>query len=1009
MTFPTSGTSGSRITFVGTRTGASWDTIIDGSTAVSTSWVAAPEVGSGVYKTSLGYNPWMMTSNNFGIWKIGQRQMNGEDRGVGTGFANLAKGPTLQENVNQSSPVVFWDGIDALHGFLNGTTYLRFRNQENPTGMNVRAAPAGAVLDFNGKNYITVQDVHVQGGQYQVWFHGGATGNIINQCSLIHGQHRVLHENATNNTVTNSKLVYQGIGFQTYTPGDWNTFNEGGYQRVVNRHRYDYNKFLIGDTNTDDTAIVVQGGSGFTISNNQISHGMEGITFYDSSSNTTVSGNSIFYHSDNCIYANHSGTLSAIFHHNLLYDCDHIFRLESMEFVTQLDIYANRFFQPWFSQDSGPKHIFVSSRVSYPGSSLVRIYQNSFAGAGWAVDNGCGSFPFVHMRNNFISTLGIASCGADYGTQVNNIGYGTIWFNNTIPTFILPGGNPGLNTAPSLISLGWPGMTTGYYVDGQPDYGAVQGGVDPGDTTSPTVNMTAPTNGAVVSGASVSVTATATDNVGVSGVQFLLDGAAQGAEDTSSPYAITWDSTAVGNGSHTLGARARDAAGNTITDSITVTVTNGDVTAPAVTIIAPATGTVVSGTAVAVSATASDNVGVAGVQFKLDGTDLGSEQCCSSNDIVWDTTTTTNGSHALTAVARDGAGNTTTSATITVTVTNSVSDTTPPTVSVTAPAAAATVSGSSVTFTATASDDVAVVGVQFKVDTVNVGAEDVTSTYGITWDSLTVPNGSHTITATARDAAGNATTSAGITVTVTNDTTAPAVSITAPAPSATVSGTAVVVTATASDAVGVVGVQFKLDGVDLSSEQCCTDTTISWNTTLTTNASHVLTAVARDAAGNTTTSASVTVTVANDTTAPTVSITAPTAFDVVSGASEPVTASATDNIGVAGVQFKLDDVNLGAEDIASPFTITWDTTATVDGTHTLTAVARDAAGNTTLSAGITVTVNNGGGSFPAEVTDLVIIASPTVVFPGAVTGLSTDGNTSLTFPGEAFGIGITSE
>jgi hypothetical protein len=95
------------------------------------------------------------------------------------------------------------------------------------------------------------------------------------------------------------------------------------------------------------------------------------------------------------------------------------------------------------------------------------------------------------------------------------------------------------------------------------------------------------------------------------------------------------------------------------------------------------------------------------------------------------------------------------------------SDTTPPTVSVTAPAAGATVTGT-INLNSTASDNVAVAGVQFKVDGNDVGSEDTTSPYSVTWDTLTATAGSHTITAVARDGAGNRTTSAGVTVTVNN-------------------------------------------------------------------------------------------------------------------------------------------------------------------------------------------------------------------------------------------------
>ncbi|MEK7569877.1 MAG: Ig-like domain-containing protein [Patescibacteria group bacterium] len=102
-------------------------------------------------------------------------------------------------------------------------------------------------------------------------------------------------------------------------------------------------------------------------------------------------------------------------------------------------------------------------------------------------------------------------------------------------------------------------------------------------------------------------------------------------------------------------------------------------------------------------------------------------------------------------------------------------DTTAPTVTVSSPAAGATVSGT-VTLAANALDNVGVVGVQFKVDGANVGAEDTTSGYAVSWNAASVSSGSHVITAVARDAAGNTTTSASVTVTVNNvptDSTAP--------------------------------------------------------------------------------------------------------------------------------------------------------------------------------------------------------------------------------------------
>jgi hypothetical protein len=191
------------------------------------------------------------------------------------------------------------------------------------------------------------------------------------------------------------------------------------------------------------------------------------------------------------------------------------------------------------------------------------------------------------------------------------------------------------------------------------------------------------------------------------------------------------------------------------------------------------------------------------------------------------------------------------------------------------------------------------------------------------------------------------------------DTTAPAINITAPANNATVSGITTV-SANASDNIGVAGVQFMLDGVNLGTEDTSSPYSISWSSGLTTNGAHTLTAVARDAAGNTTTSSSVNVTVSNvaDSTPPTVNLTAPTAGTTVSGSSVALSANAADNNAVAGVQFKVDNNNVGSEDTVSPYSINWDSNSVADGNHTITAVARDGAGNIATSSSITVTVKN---------------------------------------------------
>jgi hypothetical protein len=105
-----------------------------------------------------------------------------------------------------------------------------------------------------------------------------------------------------------------------------------------------------------------------------------------------------------------------------------------------------------------------------------------------------------------------------------------------------------------------------------------------------------------------------------------------------------------------------------------------------------------------------------------------------------------------------------------------------------------------------------------------------------------------------------------------------------------------------------------------------------------------------------------------DTTAPTVSITAPTGGATVSG-TVTLSANAADNVGVAGVQFQVDGANAGGEVTSAPYTLAWNSGAVASGAHTVTAIARDAAGNRTTSGAVSVTV----ASAPAPPTNVRIV------------------------------------
>jgi regulation of enolase protein 1 (concanavalin A-like superfamily) len=671
----------------------------------------------------------------------------------------------------------------------------------------------------------------------------------------------------------------------------------------------------------------------------------------------------------------------------------------------------------------------------------------------------------------------------------------------------------------------------------------------PTDTRPPSVAMKTPAPGATVSG-TVSVTASATDDVSVAGVQFKLDNANLGSEVALAPYTVAWDTTSAADGSHTLTAVARDASGKTATaSSVNVTVNNraaqsvlpagwshGDIGAvgppgdagydqSTQTFIVTGAGADVWGTADAfqyayttlngdgtiVARVATISAGAswikAGVMLRdtLDASSAHGFMLVSSakgaafqrrvaaggastgNTVVgvvapyWvklersvNTITASQSADGVswTIVATDAipmgsqilaglaVSSHTNAATATATfdhvsITAKGGDLTPPSVSITAPASGATVSGA-MTVSANASDNVGIAGVQFKLDGANLGTEVTHSPYAITWNTTTAANGAHSLVAIARDAAGNTATSTAVSVTVNNQAqeTLPSgwshgdvgavgppgnagydevtQTFTVSGAGADVWGTAdafhfaytpmsgdgTIVARVASVSAGAAWVKAGVmlrDTLDPSASQAfmlvsytkgtafqrrtatgglSTSTSgaavpapywvklvragnqftasessdgVTWTVVAKdtiTMGSQILAGVAVSSHTNTATATAtfdhVSVTPPgppSDTTAPTVAITAPASGSTVGGTTV-VSATASDNVGVAGVQFTLDGANLGAEIPTAPYNASWNTTSVANGTHALTAVARDAAGNKSTSAPISVTVNN---------------------------------------------------
>ncbi|MCX7993889.1 MAG: S8 family serine peptidase [Fimbriimonadales bacterium] len=218
-------------------------------------------------------------------------------------------------------------------------------------------------------------------------------------------------------------------------------------------------------------------------------------------------------------------------------------------------------------------------------------------------------------------------------------------------------------SADDLGSLGWDPQYGWGRVNAARAVNMALGGNGNIDTAAPHVGFASPSNGATVSGA-VSVQVNASDNVGVASVSLYVNNTLLGTR-TGAPYTFSWDTTRVSNGTYTLRVVATDAAGNTNSAQISVSVYNApDTTPPTVSITSPANGATVGNTQ-SVTVGASDNRGVVRVELYLNGGLVASSNSGSAtfnlNTRQW-----SRGAHTLQARAYDAAGNIGSSAAITV-------------------------------------------------------------------------------------------------------------------------------------------------------------------------------------------------------------------------------------------------------------------------------------------------------------------------------------------------------
>ena len=507
---------------------------------------------------------------------------------------------------------------------------------------------------------------------------------------------------------------------------------------------------------------------------------------------------------------------------------------------------------------------------------------------------------------------------------------------------------------------------------------------DPGtvDTSPPTAP--AGLGATAVSSSQIDLTWTAsTDDVGVTGYDVLRDGA---VITTVGSNAYSNSGLAAGT-TYTYAVRARDAAGNVSALSSTASATTWapDSVAPTVSMTAPAAGAAVSGT-VTVSASASDDVGVAGVQFLLDGASLGAEVAAPPYSISWNTSGAPNGAHALSARARDAAGNIATSSPVSVTVSNTA------TAGLMAGyafdegtgTAAADASGHGLTGTLIGGPGwstgeygsaVNLDGVDDRVDLGNPAALQFTGSMTLSaWINAAAFPGDDGAIVSKRGGDGyqlDTTVDKGPRTIGFKLTSGSGADMFRYGATALLSGRWYHVAGVYDAATAAMDVYLngQLDNGALLGTVAASQRNSAEKVLVGQRANGGFGFIGRidevRIYGRALTQAEIQADMntplgsppPSDHTPPTVAIASPATNAQVSDIVT-VTADAADDVGVAGVQFFVDGVPTGVEDGAAPYGLLWDTRTVANGAHVLTARARDAAGNTALSAGVPVNVGN---------------------------------------------------
>jgi hypothetical protein len=497
--------------------------IVDGGTSVS-GWVSAPEVASGVYKTtSIGFEPGSMVVEENGVVKDIPRsnKSNGLDY-----LANAADATEVTHYLKVE--VYFWDGIEALYFYKNGTTYIRFRNGDNPNNKTIRASnktSSGSCFMLSNKSYVTIKNFAIRAAWRGIVLKNSSTHHVIIENNKIYatGREKIYIESGTSDIDIKNNVLYGSGAWDlgSYKPGAWadGTIGSAPFDSAVKEHiYYTYKAYLSpsGSANYEDSGINLNdaGTSNIKIYGNKIYETLSGISLYGNSQ-ADIYNNIIYKMSSVGTYF--SENTSASIYNNLIYDTNINIRFGKCEDYSNnraYFIYNNKFYNPKNIGDHTFFHYSAPNGLPSEWSNFY-FYHNSFAGgyrvfapSGYVDEHG-GLKDTRFINNIFSSVYAYGNGGStfyDDATMIEVFDYNWVggsysyynrtpawappnniyehnqfvWDNSSLPDFILPANSlareSGIDLSVNFTINGrtyppLPGMKPGYYVGDKPDRG----------------------------------------------------------------------------------------------------------------------------------------------------------------------------------------------------------------------------------------------------------------------------------------------------------------------------------------------------------------------------------------------------------------------------------------------------------------------------------------------------------------------------------------------------------